>query len=223
MKHPVVKKVLSSVDYVIYKREKFWLQSGGRYYQSGRKDAPERLLHRRIWTDRHRRKIPKGFDIHHRDADWRNNNPGNLELIDSVKHARKHMRERIACNPELNAIYLVRARDAARAWHQSAEGREWHRQQGKSAWAKRRKFTQECHHCDETFETLWPAKHCSRSCSQADSYRRYFDDERTCGGCGVLFMANRHRNTRHCSRLCSNGSVPRGFTSHRAGHIPVVG
>lgn len=36
---------------ILYKGEPFFLQTSGRYYQSGRKDASERLLHRRIWIE----------------------------------------------------------------------------------------------------------------------------------------------------------------------------
>ena len=62
---------------ILYAGERFRIQTTGRYYQSGRKGSPERLLHRRIWIDNFGA-IPEGFVVHHKDGDWTNNRIENL-------------------------------------------------------------------------------------------------------------------------------------------------
>ncbi len=48
-------------------------------------------LSRKVWEEHHNRKIPKGGVIHHKDGDYKNINPKNLELIaSSSRHIRWH-------------------------------------------------------------------------------------------------------------------------------------
>ena len=205
-----------SLEFTIYKGEKFWVQSHGRYFQSGKKSAEERLLHRRVYAENYG-PIPRGFHVHHRDGNWRNNAPENLELISAKEHGRQHMSKRIAQDPARNAANLAKAQEAARAWHCSPEGRAWHQQHSKRCWIRRQTHTRSCKRCGAEFATFWPnkAKCCSRRCTMALSYKRYFDDARTCAGCSQPFLANRHRKTRFCSPACSVKHAPRGFARPR--------
>src|ERR1035437_5451807 len=91
--------------------EKFWIQSSGRYYQSGRKNVAERLLHRRVWSDAHG-PIPAGMHVHHRDGDWRNNALENLELVVPRPHRADHMRARNTADPARHARSLDAAQRA---------------------------------------------------------------------------------------------------------------
>lgn len=194
-------------EYVLYRGEKFFLQTTGRYYQSGRRDAPERLLHRRVWTDHHGA-IPDGLVIHHIDGNWRNNDIANLVVIDHTEHMREHMRERFAC-PEYaarNAEYLNRAQRAAVDWHRSEEGLAWHREHGKRTWDGREPVDAVCTRCGAQFQTWFPsrARFCSHSCEQSAGYHKRFTLPRTCAWCGAEFMASRYKPAVCCSRTCNN-------------------
>lgn len=198
---------MAKYEHVVYRGEKFWLQTTGRYFQSRRKGEVERLLHRRIWSDRHG-PIPEGMVVHHIDGDWRNNDIANLALLSHSEHAAEHMRERLALPgaAERNAEWLDRARIAAAEWHGSDEGLAWHREHGKQTWEGRDPVDAVCSKCGATFQTYFPsrARFCSTACMQAVAFRRYFTEQRTCAWCGVEFMANRHRKTACCSRVCGN-------------------
>lgn len=187
--------------------EAFYLQSSGRYYQSGRKDSDERLLHRRIWIDAHG-PIPQGSEIHHRDGDWTNNNLANLELVPIRSHKRSHTLARWQDNEDAARMRaaLEKACDAARAWHASPEGLRWHSEHGVASWANRGVRQLSCEACGKPFTARRHevARFCSRACNQKVAQRSYFTDERSCAYCGGRFMANRHRKARFCSKRCSN-------------------
>ena len=191
---------------VLYRGERFWLQTSGAYFQSGRTNRAERLLHRRVWIDAHG-PIPAGHDIHHRDENWRNNAPDNLELCRRGEHQRQHMLARNATPAGRRATFaaLERARAAAPAWHRSADGRAWHRQHAQEGWARREPIQRTCRVCGTSFEAYFArARYCSPACSQSVQFRTYFTDHRVCAYCHQPFMANRHRATACCSRVCSN-------------------
>lgn len=194
-------------EHVFYRGEKFWIQSSGRYFQSGRKGAPERLLHRKIWCDHHG-SIPENYEVHHRDGNWRNNAISNLELRRKGEHQSEHMLIRSA-DPAIRKQLLATlslAREAASRWHKSSDGRAWHKLHGKRMWKNRTQHSAVCEKCGEQFQTYWPSKarFCSSSCSQSVYFRTYFTDRRICAWCGKEFMANRHRKTACCSYACAN-------------------
>ena len=47
------------------------------------------LLHRYVW-EKHFGKIPKGYEVHHKNKDRLDYSVGNLELIKTEEHHRKH-------------------------------------------------------------------------------------------------------------------------------------
>lgn len=196
-------------EFIEYEGEKFWLQTTGRYFQSGDKTQPERLLHRRVWINA-RGEIPPGHAVHHKDGNWRNNDLNNLELMPIAEHMRLHMTERWK-DPEYierARFGLMKAREAAKAWHASAEGIQWHAENGKKVWADRKPLLVKCEVFLKEFETLFygGARRCSKACRENHFYRKGFTDKRNCECCGAEFVANKHRKTRFCSRLCSNRS-----------------
>jgi HNH endonuclease len=195
-------------EYQLYKNEKFHLQTTGRYFQSGNKDANERLLHRRVWSDLHG-PIPDGHDIHHRDGDWRNNHPDNLEAVPSSQHQRAHMLayNAIPENYARSLAGLAKAREEAPKWHRSKEGRAWHKEHGKALWINRVKKELQCKQCGKKYETYFPTRSsfCSNNCAQKAKWhsREHFTDNRKCKNCGTTFSANKYRAVRFCSRSCA--------------------
>jgi hypothetical protein len=49
-----------------------------------------RVNYRRIWERFHKRKIPKGFHVHHADGNPNNNEISNLQLLSPQDHAEAH-------------------------------------------------------------------------------------------------------------------------------------
>ena len=140
------------------------LQSNGKYYQANSKIVPERLLHRRIWSDTHG-EIPDGHSIHHKDHDWTNNDLDNLECIESREHMRQHMIERMQDN-EYRAKTkenLLIAQEAAKIWHASPEGHAWHIAHGFNGWKNRKPRTVVCRYCQNEFQAFkYDAAVCSK-------------------------------------------------------------
>lgn len=196
--------------FVVYKGEKFWLQSSGRYYQSGRKDAPERLLHRRIWQDIFGF-VPAGYHVHHKNGDWTDNALSNLECLLASEHQRNHLAERIANGtfPEA-AVGLAKAREAAKVWHASPEGIAWHVKHGHATWQKRKQVTLSCFVCYGLFLTYWSdSKFCSKSCQQKLGYQKNKTASGNCYVCGAEFFFNKYRHQENCSRACGAKSRAR--------------
>lgn len=152
-------------EFVEYADRRYWLQSSGRYYQSGVKTDVERLLHRRIWSDANG-PIPPDFHVHH------------------VTHSRQHMLERSA-TPDGRAASLAaleKGRDAARAWHASPEGLAWHRAHGSASMAARKPKARICEACGAGYESKGGdgSRYCSSACNQQVLFRTYFTEERAC-------------------------------------------
>lgn len=197
---------MTNREYVEYQGRRYWLQSSGRYFQSGVKTDTERLLHRRVWSDANG-PIPPDHHVHHINGDWRDNRLENLECVLGVEHSRQHMLERVS-TPEGRASALAgleAGRDAAKEWHASEAGRAWHSEHGARTWEGREPVAKICEACGSEFSAYFEdrAKYCSSACGQRIAFRRYFTDPRTCAHCGETFMANRHRDTRFCSKNCS--------------------
>lgn len=64
---------------------KGYLNTGG-YIYVGRKP-----LHHLVWEKHYNKKVPKGYQIHHKDKNKTNNDINNLELISASEHTRLHM------------------------------------------------------------------------------------------------------------------------------------
>lgn len=196
-------------EFVDYNGERFYLQSSKKYFQSGNKEAGERLLHRRVWSDSNG-PIEAGMHIHHKDGDWRNNSLDNLEIIPFADHAKMHMAERWADEKQKQRfmIGLEKAHQEAKKWHSSEEGKEWHRQNIKKMWQVATKKTKECIVCESEFETYFPlkAKTCSKKCSQKLTYKNRFTEPLQCKLCSKDFYGSRYRIQQFCSRKCSNSA-----------------
>lgn len=198
-------------EFIEYAGRKFWLQTSDRYFQSGVKTDPERLLHRRVWIDNFG-PIPPGHDVHHKDDDWRNNDPLNLELLLETDHRRHHALERWK-DPAMEALMragLENAREAAKAWHATPEGREWHRKNSLQAWKKRPWSLVRCTMCNDEFSTPFPSRAmlCSKACRNKESQAKY-RALKNCPQCGVEFSFFKYVEPTCCSKTCA-GARRRG-------------
>jgi hypothetical protein len=185
---------------------KYYVLSTGRYLQSREEINGERLLHRQVWVQHHG-PIPKGHHIHHKDGDWQNNDISNLECVEKSEHHRQHMAERWmdAAYREKTVKELEQAQEAAKAWHSTEEGLQFHSEIGRLSWKNRHPVKLKCEVCGTDYEAKRTevAKYCSRACRMSVFYRASFTDTRKCEHCGKEFAASRHRTTRFCSRTCS--------------------
>lgn len=172
---------------------------GGYFQHKGK------ALHREVWTKAHG-PVPDGFEVHHRDHDSSNNSLGNLELLEGKKHASLH-----ASTPENRKRALEQlpaARELAKEWHQSEEGREWHKEHySKTADALHAREERTCEECGTVFLGLVgkPERNrfCSNKCKTKWRYKSGVDnEERTCQVCGKAFMINKYWTTKTCSRSC---------------------
>lgn len=188
--------------FVLYKGEKFYLQTTGKYYQSGSKRG-ERLLHRRIWIE-HNGEIPKGYHVHHIDHDWRNNEITNLKLVGGLEHGRYHMTKRMA-NAAFREKAIKSMHKGAIKWHKSSAGREMHSIVAKQGWENKRESyakSRVCSWCDKEY-TAYNENSicCSNSCWQ----KRYCSNKKAkfiCEFCNKEFMAYKYGNNKTCSRSC---------------------
>jgi hypothetical protein len=194
-------------EHVIYKGNKYYIQSTGRYYQNGNSHIKPRLLHRKVWFD-HYGEIPEGYVIHHKDHNWRNNNIDNLELIEKKLHLKNHAKELYNNDDYVrkNKIALNKAQIAAKQWHASKVGHEWHIKHGKSCWENKKKSPINCCVCNKIYLTPFPSRtrFCSQSCQQKISYQYHKTDIRFCKICNKEFKANKYRKTLTCSRSCGS-------------------
>lgn len=185
---------------------KFWLQTTGQYYQDGRRDREERLLHRVIWWE-HNGPIPEGMFVHHKDFDWTNNAISNLELVEAGEHTRMHMLERFK-DPAFrkrNSVFLKRAIKAAPKWHRSPEGRKWHKKHGKDFWTNCQKLLGRgnCNLCKKPFpKNSYGQKFCSIRCRNKVAVSRQPKEWRLCVICGGKFSASKYVKTSTCSFSC---------------------
>ena len=103
--------------------EYYW---DGRYY-TRHKGVPVPIrAHRELWMEAFG-PIPEGYHIHHLDENRRNNSLSNLLVVKASEHTKGHMqdegrKEQVRKNMQI-------ACEAAKIWHSSEEGKQWHRKQ----------------------------------------------------------------------------------------------
>ena len=166
-------------------------------------------LHQEIWKAAHG-PIPPGHQIHHRDHNPFNNDLANLVCLSREEHTAHHKADPKRPTPAQRAAWTDSAplRQARAAeWHRSPEGRAWHQEHGRSAWADRTPVSRDCDQCGTPFESITRRpddRFCSNACKSAWRRANGVDDEqRVCAGCGAPFAANRYSKARCCSRKCA--------------------
>lgn len=167
-------------------------------------------LHLYVW-EKYNGPIPEGYHVHHKDRNPNNNDIENLELMRKEDHLAMHGKE----NTEIKRANVVQyAVPAAREWHKSEEGHEWHSSHYQSSIGEKweEKVTKNCISCGNPFETSVLMQNKSKFCSNAckSKYRRDMKldhVEKKCERCGNSFWSNKYDEQRFCSITCKNQYV----------------
>lgn len=93
------------------------------------KENRQRLVHCIVW-EAHHGKIPKGYQVHHKNGDKLDNRLENLELLDTLTHKRLHG----GCYQEGDGRWIKPCRKCGA--HKSIEQEFYKRSDGISAWCK---------------------------------------------------------------------------------------
>lgn len=186
------------------------LMAGGKYYLSQSKTNAGRKnpkgLHVAIWEYYSGKKVPKGYEIHHKDGNTHNNNFDNLECLSRCEH-----RKTVKQNKEKCRKHLEEVRPLATEWHRSEEGRAGHREQSRKAYAKREYTEHVCEYCGKTYKTRHTGKNrfCSHNCEIKWRYHNEYElAEGVCQWCGKPFTyktgtCRKNKVRKFCSKSCS--------------------
>lgn len=178
------------------------------YYSNGSRGIGEQFLHRRIWVDNFG-EIPEGSQIHHKDEDPGNNDISNLECLTPRQHRAKHKMWGGRRDENLKHMKVMNAR--ASEWHKSEEGRAWHSTHGVKVWKQREPILKQCENCGVWFDDITrraARKCCSAKCKAALRRLSGVDNEaRSCQQCKTIFVAEKHKKTRFCSKSCAQASI----------------
>lgn len=146
--------------------------------------------------------VPEGYQIHHKDLDKRNNDIENLVLLTQSEHMRLHAElqtdeQRARAKKRLDEF----ARPAAKEWHQSDAGLQWHKEhyeQMKDRLHVKHEFI--CQNCGKLFEsTKANSKFCCNNCKAAARRKAGIDNIiRICERCGAEYETNKYRESHYC-------------------------
>jgi hypothetical protein len=199
---------------IVFEGRTYWLPTTNKRYYTA--DFPrvngkrvKKQLHHAIWESHNKQTIPKGFVIHHKDHDYTNNSPDNLELMSKSEHARMHTLARLS-DPEQRKLMIQALhdnREKAAAWHSTDAGKAHSKNLLEAFWNAREQVTEECQHCGQPFLTYFPTRalYCSNKCNQAYKAASgyYKTAEATCAYCKKMFIANKHRIPTCCGYSCA--------------------
>jgi len=148
-----------NIPYQEFNGKIYRLYSKERYFSRGTK-----RMHRVVWSF-YNGKIPKGFHIHHKDGNTWNNSISNLGLIEAREHCSMHSKKKME-DKEWFERFWHKGVEAAKVWHASEEGREWHSEHGRKSWENRQTTTLKCSVCGKEYKTYVPSrsKYCGNNC-----------------------------------------------------------
>lgn len=165
-------------------------------------------LHRQLWIDTYG-SIPEGYHIHHKDENPLNNDISNLECLSPQEHSDRHLSEKRSETARQN---LDIARSYASEWHKSDEGRKWHSEMAKEAFAKRESVIRTCDQCGKEFDSITyrdSDRFCSNNCKSAWRRDSGIDNvDKICPRCGQTFSTNKYNPKKYCSRDCKFPESP---------------
>lgn len=186
------------------------------YFLSSKKIGEHRKrLHVYIWEKEHG-EVPKGYHVHHKDSDKNNNELNNLELLSSSRHAKLHGRELSDEERQRRRERIIEnGIPAAKEWHGTKEGFEWHSKHAKETMSKRKPVNYICTYCGREFESKHlygkNANHfCSNNCKSAYRRKQGFDNiVKICEGCGKEYVSNKYQKTKYCEDCKNRRGYPR--------------
>ncbi len=184
---------------------RFTIGSGRKYFSNS--GVSPCSMHRYVW-EFYNGKIPKGYDIHHKDGNRYNNAISNLECLEKHAHKQLHGRNLTLEQREWKRNNMnEKARPEAIKWHKSDEGKEWHKRQVETRKENRKLLYGVCQQCGKEFTVFSnrksARKFCSGGCEQ--KYRRsngLNNTETICEICGKPFIADKYKKNRTCSKSC---------------------
>ena len=148
----------------------------------------------------------KNYDVHHIDGDKDNNDISNLECIPIKQHVRHHFKKDSDGFRRFQEAGWI----AAKEWHRSTEGREWHRKHGKEVAAKQKDIIKVCKECGKEFVTKRNfTEFCSDACGERwRGKHRRIPFKRVCVVCGKEFEGTKYKPSSKepltCSKTCAN-------------------
>ena len=177
----------------------------GVYFQNSHKSG-ERRLHRVIYEDSYG-KIEDGHHIHHVDHNVANNHPSNLCMITGREHAKRHWDEKTDEEKAKFTDHIDKGVEAAKIWHGSEDGADWHKAHYESMKDKLHIKTElECSTCGKKYEGLkreGDIRFCSNNCKAHHRRLSGVDDEdRNCVICDKVFKTNKYGKRLKCRRGC---------------------
>ena len=184
------------------------------YYLASKPINGKRLrLHVYVWESNNG-KVPAKYQVHHMDKDKQNNEPENFELRPIKDHLSLHATEitEVQREKRLKNI-LEKAIPAAREWHGTKVGLDWHKEhyeQMKDKFYVRRVYV--CAACGKSFaSTKIESRFCTNACKSAWRRKSGADNvTKLCELCGGEYIADKYVKSTRC-KLCKH----KGFTRSR--------
>lgn len=180
-------------------------KKGEKYYVSA-----DKALHRVVWAYYYG-KIPKGYDIHHRDLDKDNNDISNLQMLTNSEHRKLHNSmsplKEYACEVCGKIFYSANTRKRARFCSKKCMAVSY-------VYPEDSFELRQCAVCGKSFRALKNGnqRFCSRSCSAKNSAQavKKYPLEKTCPICGKKFFVTAENSLKvYCSLSCAAKSRER--------------
>lgn len=151
---PIYPNTLDAPENVEFLGVKYRLMGARRYYLSQSTKPRERKgakgLHVAILEAYTGQTVPPGHEVHHKDGNTFNNDPGNLEFVQRGKH--QSMPKRIDREKNRRDLRMAYDTMGGREWHSSPEGIAWHREHArKNGFGTWPKTERSCHKCGQSF------------------------------------------------------------------------
>lgn len=178
------------------------LYAGERYFSRGC-----HRMHRDVW-EFYNGPIPKGYEVHHKDGNPENNDIANLVCIPHGEHAKEHHEEHVARGLSAKGqANIHKAMEAAREWHGSDAGHDWHSEHARKQAAAREWRDAVCECCGKSFRyrSIQTPRFCSNACKS--KWRRDTGADnvvRICAFCGREFSTNRFKDAITCGPSCAS-------------------
>ena len=174
----------------------------GYYLSTHRIDGRRIRLHVYVWSY-YNGEIPKGCQIHHKDENKYHNDIDNLECMTEHDHLSLHSSDPEHIEKAMSS--LPKAREAAKEWHHSEDGYEWHKahyEKMKDKLHIPQEFT--CLYCGKRFTSTRPgSKYCCNNHRAYDRRKNGVDNVKAiCVICGKPFVKNKYEKAKTCGPAC---------------------